>query len=299
MNRRNFMQASLAMLASTAVSCVITDKPNAMYPHTSNKNWMYKDYTFDITTPKDIIVDINGLPKPHPEYKPTYLRATNQQGQLTTSMDIIKKSLEGPKAIRYVEKGLDDLEKLFNKGHLNPKNLAKTMVNRFHKDISMDCGNGYDTTNHERFFDSMQTFDEFMSHGKKYEGDCEDFTVALMTAYEIAREQTKQSKTKFSNTLYQQLLQYQIVGMAEIQPDKKIGHAINALIKYNNNFKKGTIIPIEPRKFKPKRLIQSVIVDGGKELTHIIRQREYQYIVPKIYRVGWFFNSTGNYLTKL
>ena len=210
MNRRNFMQASLAMLASTAVSCVVADKPNAIYPHTTGKNWMYKDYVFDVTTPRDIIVDINGLPKPHKSYVPKYMRMTGQDGNLTTSMKIIKKSLQGPKAQKYVAKGIHKIEREFHKARLSDKNLglAKSLVNHFHADISTDMGSGYATTFHEQFGDSMQTLDEFMSHGKKYEGDCEDFTVALMTAYEIARKQTKEIKSKFGKDLNQQLLCY-------------------------------------------------------------------------------------------
>lgn len=283
MNRRDFLTYTLATTALGLTNCFLMDKPRH-FKRSFGKNWRYHDYTFKPTEIDDI-KKYNEIPEIHHGYRNMNLEIRNSKGEVTISRKLVKKSISEPESIEYVRKGLDKV--LRRNG---TQNLGKRVVDYFHKDISKDEGHGEFSLDYEEFGDSTFTLNQFRKNG--YKGDCDDFAMALMSAYEIARKIAKREKGDKWKALYEQLQHYQVISVAE---KGSAGHNLCMTIEYNRDFSQGVVKPLEPQKFKLKDIHQDVIVGDGRRLYHVRRKKWGVQVIQEVRPILWYFNSTIGY----
>ena len=85
---------------------------------------------------------------------------------------------------------------------------------------------------------------QFIGHpGGLYEGDCDDFSTALLTSYEIMKDLAKAKEGEFYSRLSKGLRRYQVIGL------NVEGHAMNASLTYGEDFSKAKVQIIEPQIF--------------------------------------------------
>ncbi len=191
----------------------------------------------------------------------------NEKSEIEALENFFIRSKQGNKAREYVENKLEEVKGL-DDGKLTGLELATLAVDILRKDISRSHGNGLFTSKHEipdylefmkKFSDgwkkkdpgaivfsavpdSTQTMDMFLSHpSKKYEGDCDDFSSALLVSYELMKDMSSTRNDSFHSRLSEGLKRHMLLGMT-IQ-----NHAMNVLLTYDEDYSSQKITPIEPQ----------------------------------------------------
>lgn len=298
----------------------VYDTPDPKFPHVrQGKQWFYRPYTF---TPQQTtrIKNDNFLPPLHPSYEGVNLLTRDSKNRKVLATELVKRSTRDPKARKYVEKGLEKILLDHGEGKIGDQSLAlaKYTIRHFWRDISKDKGKGNyslrleglqkqtytsvtlppemkTTITYLNRGDRRQTLGEFISHyskSRRFVGDCDDFAIALLSVYEIARDMSSQKIGPFWKRLNKEFQHYQVAFAAQTR------HAINFIMVYNNDFSEGRVHPIEPQLFDRRYLEQDVVVDDKKKLWHIERIRGPDGIGIKKTEILWFYNSTAAYLKK-
>jgi len=237
--------------------------------------------------------------------------------------DLVAKSVSESKAVNYVSRMLDEFIDREYEPSMYSSELAQKVIEMFHKDISIDAGKGQYSINFESFeyFEvkdfsgrvvkvrkplgqSIQTLAEFIGekdgYKGRYVGDCDDFSMALLSCYEISRSlaEERRDNSKFWDKLFEGLERYQIF-VIEVERNKRY-HSLNMSVSFNKDFTEAMLRPIEPQCFYDdvgvcyKVDLRKLVRNKDKlvllELRNVLFSKEMRR--HKIYRI---FNSKISY----
>ncbi len=215
----------------------------------------------------------------------------------------------------FIKKRLDSIKKSLK--DQDPLTTAKASVNFLWSYFSRDAGNGVYTLDKERGElitvkdpygkpftyesekkDSKQSLDEFIKSGYPYKGDCDDFAMALVTAYEIMWDLAKENKDQeFWKRLGKGLQEYRVIGVG-IE-----GHALNATIEYGHNFRSAIIKPLEPQCSMKKggrcgTLLEEGFIEVDGKLYYLRKSLKDGKLDTDFKPVDRVFNATTSYVVK-
>jgi len=205
----------------------------------------------------------------------------NPEGRPVPMKDFFAESGKGYWGRKHVKNKLMELQEL-DSPDLSPVELAVKGVELLWKDLSVTDGKGSFTDKHEAEIpelgknDSTQTLDDFLMHESgKYEGDCEDFSRALVEEYELMKEMAKEGKDEFHSKLYQGLRRYVVIGL-DVAGHGEM-HAMNASLLYSEDFSEMEVKIIEPQYFDYEK-------DGSIALEDLLFIQDGTAIVSRTYK---------------
>ncbi|MFH0798209.1 MAG: hypothetical protein V1906_02235 [Candidatus Woesearchaeota archaeon] len=213
---------------------------------------------------KDKRVDIldNRVPCETLKVVPGKYSVFNQAGGKEGITDLIERSKSDSDAQYHIEDLLQVLHGNYaTKSQMlqdltSPKDLAMEAITLAWYENTMNLQHNLD---YELRGDSTQTWKELNTRtdklGKKL-GDCEDFTLELITEYELMRQMAEERKDTdpFYSKLFNGFMQTQLVGISYYGKSsmygKDSGHEMIAMLAYNPDFKKVDITLLEPQVYQ-------------------------------------------------
>ncbi len=213
---------------------------------------------------KDKRVDIleNSVPCETLKLVPGQYKVFNQAGTKEDITDLIERSKNDSGAEEHIEILLQVLygnyavkSEIIQK-LTSPNDLAMEAITLAWYENTLNLQHNLD---YELRGDSTQTWKELNTRkdklGKKL-GDCEDFTLELITEYELMRQMAEERKDTdpFYNKLFRGLLQVQLVGISYYGKGtmygKDSGHEMIAMMAYSPDFKKVDVSLLEPQVYQ-------------------------------------------------
>ncbi len=186
----------------------------------------------------------------------------NQDTKRESITDIIRRSKGDIEAYNHVDTLLHVLHGQYatlseaSRVLTSPTDLAKDAIRLAWYENTRNLQHNSD---YERRGDSMQTWDE-LNHrtdklGKKL-GDCEDFTLEMITEYELLRQLAEERKDTdpFYSKLFNGLMRTQLVGISYFGKSAMYGndpgHEMLAVLRYSPDFKEVDVDLMEPQVYE-------------------------------------------------
>lgn len=213
---------------------------------------------------KDKRVDIleNRVPCNTLNVAPGQYKVFNQAGGKEDITDLIERSKNDYDAQSHIDillqvlHGKYTMESKVLQNLTSPRDLAMEAIKLAWYENTLNLQHNLD---YELRGDSTQTWKELNTRidklGKKL-GDCEDFTLELITEYEIIRQVAEERKNTdpFYSKLFEGLLQVQLVGISYYGKGamygKDSGHEMIAMLSYSPDFKKVDVSLLEPQVYE-------------------------------------------------
>lgn len=253
----------------------------------------------------DKMVDIlsNKVPCNTLRLVPGDYKVFNQQGRKEDITDLIKRSVDDNEAYNHVDSLLHALHRKYYGPQLThlfmtPQGLAKEAISLAWLENTQNMQHNSD---YEMNGDSTQTWRE-LNHridkmGRKL-GDCEDYTMELLTEYEIMRKLVEERKDtdSFYRELFNGLMRTQLVGISysgksSMYDGKDLGHEMMAILSYSSDFKTIDVNVLEPQVYQQYGDYSSYFLGFGDGQLVLWNAKDRKFI--KIHKISYVYTGQG------